>query len=749
MEINNRANFEYNNRRERERRYLSNGNGFQSKDGDYRNLESTATGKSTLAQNNKRSTSSIDSQRNSVVFEHIVPGSVKKMWVMAESGSFDKQEQPEQQKNEQRLSSKYGNFFLSRDAAKESKESNAEMVKQMRSNSVSESTELPQAKSQWGVNLKPVGSTNSHTSKRNSGTGNKPRPRSVVVEGTLSSEQPKMRHRSQSLEKLDQLDSKDGDEAEYPTKLSVQQRMKSFETSNNNVPSSPVDNKYAYLHTKRPLIANVDLRGKSDIFYQPKSTDRQSSGSSDIENKSKKSISLKDLLKQDEENLSVDVVKNGSQTQEINQSHPKIVTDRARSTKIESNVFVKKQPPINVLNPETKRTIDKTSNHNGKVSFVSSQTKEQEIVPNKTENKNTDKVQAINKLNTTPPNDKSTSEPDLKNGYVNKPETPKSINIEPKVNFAPSKKTDALAKEKIICNEIDNSQTDKKVSSDYNKLGKTLISQESTTNKLNGDASKHDKNASNDDPLYIISNDKNLFAQTKAQSQPSEPLPDIVKSVNENISKQEKPHTVYPKESAPKKPTKELPRLPAQVAEPPKSTDSKQGIRRRVGRLIIMTGEQRDQQLKELERIKREGGSTKPSVNDTSETGLSLTFMSNEVADDDPDEPPPVIPTIIFNEPLPKLKSSLSKKKKKSKKAGVSFKRDKMSVVYMYPAESSFLDDTDENLNETHSAVNRERLRNDEIVTSQVETIENVNIVTEGADFNSFSNEEGGGALLF
>ena len=104
MEINNRTNFEYNNRRERERRYLSNGNSFQSKDGDYRNnhLESI-TGRSTTGQNNKRSTSSTDSsQRNSVVFEHIVPGSVKKMWVMAESGSFDKQEQPEQ-KSEQRL----------------------------------------------------------------------------------------------------------------------------------------------------------------------------------------------------------------------------------------------------------------------------------------------------------------------------------------------------------------------------------------------------------------------------------------------------------------------------------------------------------------------------------------------------------------------------------------------------------------------------------------------------------------------
>ena len=56
----------------------------------------------------------------------------------------------------------------------------------------------------------------------------------------------------------------------------------------------------------------------------------------------------------------------------------------------------------------------------------------------------------------------------------------------------------------------------------------------------------------------------------------------------------------------------------------------------------------------------------------------------------------------------------------------------------------------------TEDAINLERSRNSQdfdapdVVTSQVETIENVNFLTEGGDFNSYSNDaEAASALLF
>ena len=79
--------------------------------------------------------------------------------------------------------------------------------------------------------------------------------------------------------------------------------------------------------------------------------------------------------------------------------------------------------------------------------------------------------------------------------------------------------------------------------------------------------------------------------------------------------------------------------------------------------------------------------------------------------------------------------------------------------MHLYPSESSYLDETDSTgqFSKTEDAINNERLRmsttvdaDAPAVTSQVETIENVNFVTEGGDFNSFSNdEEGASALLF
>ena len=94
-------------------------------------------------------------------------------------------------------------------------------------------------------------------------------------------------------------------------------------------------------------------------------------------------------------------------------------------------------------------------------------------------------------------------------------------------------------------------------------------------------------------------------------------------------------------------------------------------------------------------------------------------------------------------------------------KSSVLFNHEKLAVIHSYPSESSYLDETDATgqFNKAENAINNERRRMTTeqdtpdptpLVTSQVETIENVNFVTEGGDFNSFSNdEEGASALLF
>ena len=116
MEINRRTNYEYKNDRQKERHYLTNGiqRNQKNDDGHYKSnhLDNSGSRKSTSISNKSVITTRNSLNRNdSVVFEHIVPGAVKKMWVMAESGSLDKQQQPDM-KDEKRLSSTYGNFFI-------------------------------------------------------------------------------------------------------------------------------------------------------------------------------------------------------------------------------------------------------------------------------------------------------------------------------------------------------------------------------------------------------------------------------------------------------------------------------------------------------------------------------------------------------------------------------------------------------------------------------------------------------------
>ena len=109
--------------------------------------------------------------------------------------------------------------------------------------------------------------------------------------------------------------------------------------------------------------------------------------------------------------------------------------------------------------------------------------------------------------------------------------------------------------------------------------------------------------------------------------------------------------------------------------------------KRRVGRLIIMSGEERDRDLKEKAARKNSGNTTSENVrqvqlkveavNSKKKDGFSLTFMSNELGEleDDPNEPPPVVPTIVFNEPVVQLKSMMLRNGNKNRKVR-SFRRE-------------------------------------------------------------------------
>ena len=670
MEINSRTNFEFNNDGQKERHYLTNGFQRNQKDDDGHYISNhldNGSRKSTSISNrssgstvNKSSGSTSSLNHNdSVVFEHIVPGAVKKMWVMAESASFDNQ-QPEM-KDEKRLSTKYGNFFISRDAAKES--NNTDTTRKIVDNDVKESSELLQAKAQWGINLKPISSA-----------GNKPRPKSVIYEEKLpTNETSNLKHRSQSLEELDQVDTNPDS---YPIKLSVQQRMKNFEKSSTNN-----SEKYSYLHTKRPLkpvLGNIDLRGKSSIFYQPSESTVNDPEKQATTAKGKVAITLKDLLKQDEESLSVDVL--GKKTRNTLQGQTELSQNNNRNTLLKNSV-------IHSESSEKPNKPNKSFPIKPSIGFEKSSSTSDQIFRKNQKNENiTTKVQ------------QNISSQDQK-AHINHP-----INISLIDNFGES-----TVNEKVSISHIDNN---KLLNYSNVRVEKEAVNTEAATissnkpliqNRGNSSAinvneqkvvDKNLKEFNNKDDRQIVlrrekdDNSKTIATQIlKSKVIKEEDVKNVEKELNNNEIKtdirriensvkpltqkdslqknkitksdiQTKEQVTFPKESA----------RPAQQNSLPPAKDTKQDIRRRVGRLIIMTGDQRDQQLKELEKLTGEGGmSNSMALENVIEKGLSLTFMSNEVADDDPDEPPAKVPTVIFNSPLPALKSILSPKNKKKK----------------------------------------------------------------------------------
>ena len=77
-----------------------------------------------------------------------------------------------------------------------------------------------------------------------------------------------------------------------------------------------------------------------------------------------------------------------------------------------------------------------------------------------------------------------------------------------------------------------------------------------------------------------------------------------------------------------------------------------------------------------------------------------------------------------------------------------------MALVYSYPSEASYLDETDPSgtFAYTTTAVQSERermLTSDDEQLDADEPLENINLVMEGDHFNTHSEQEGGSAMLF
>jgi len=753
MELNNRVNFQYN--KNQERRFLSNGfikTNEKEVSSQHANTHLNSVNRNSSAISNK----SLGDRSNSVVFERIVPNAVKKMWVMAESENNNDQKQAIRRssiESGQRLTSKYGNFFISRDAAKEHSESNEELVKKMRSDSVSESTELPHVKTQWGVQLKPV---DNEDSRKLSSNEKKQRPKSVLLDNKTRSHSKGfgIEHRSHSLENI--LDQSDGKSDDYPTKLTVQQRMKNFEKSPNKGNGSQSD-KYAYLHTKRPLkstLGDVDLRGKSTIFYQPHKTTTGEEKSQKVTETTRSKPSLKDLLKQDEVNLSVDVLQHdleGDQNNNKDNDEKKITNTIFKHNNIkknshnhstaERNDIMKKQE--NVSNTEQNNFVNLKTKQTSEISLPTPVTKDEN---------QSHKNESVNVL----PSTKITLEEDAK--ISSQKSDHKDVNKQPTPNESSFNKSHFVKNQEIEENLIQPTQLTDKVDDkeQFNKFGQSVLSLKPIKgNILTGNKAHSDK--VKDSNTYIISNDKNKDINESAPVIPKvEPCNNLEKKKimqepvvvtngeklkriendsniqtkkpvlehkqpvlvtkkveksnqiegkhmpvisnfngmmesNTNIKAKEEPVKVTQetqKDEKPRKyenntnpktkpPTKSLPVIPpseSKAEHKPKVENTQGGIRRRVGKLIIMTGEQRDQNLKELARIKAGLPPSNASKQPAADAGMSITFLSNEVADDDPDEPPAVVPKIVYNKPVPKLRSILSPQNKKKKpKVRISF----------------------------------------------------------------------------
>lgn len=760
--------------------------------------------------NTKNLTTTDSSKRertSSVVFEHIVPNAVKKMWVMAESSNDTIQDDKEENslQSGQRLKSKYGNFFISHDVAKENTESNAEILKKYKSESVSESPELPHAKNHWGVQLKPVSGNSTNEFLRSSKVSSNQRPLSIAVDDNfINGRKLQSQSRSQSLDFLDQID---GNNKDYSPGLTVQQRRKNFENSITSEQNDEQSDKYAILRTKRPLISTIgdfDLRGKSKLFYQPSSnivanvTKAKDMGKKNA----RQAISLEDLLKQDEESLSVDVVekKRASHKDTINDSNKSgfhqngnyVLSNVEKKSVVqqnEKNVSLQKSKPVNeAFNLKNQKVSDRLKTDNKQDSYSNASSRN---VKNLISDDNM-MIPMNHKLNDFEFYDKNLNNSNDKNEQILKEETVKSksdTNIKHDSYEKANITVDRFTKNIKVTNHVTSNNIGKSPTKRQNeKLTGKMKDLSKEITKEEKDPSQNDVEIKTQTCRQIIENDfSNLAKSSKEKilaNNGTSVLPknnhivkkeirnDVNMTVTESKSNKE---FIDPKKQSPvsdidqnlpvnrpgstlgkvqEKPLESsTQRIPnekntqsAQKTPVNLSKDS-QGIRRKVGKLIIMTGDQRDQQLKELEKVKK--GQLSASLNLVANIpGTALTFMSNEVADDD--EPLPPVPTIIFDNPLPKIKSSLSTKGRK-RKFNVSFKQGNLATVYSYPSESSYLDEVDSTgqFHKTEDAVHRERDRLAHDEPTKIEIMENVNFITEGADFNSFSHEEGGSALLF
>ena len=287
---------------------------------------------------------------DSVVFEHIVPRTVKQMWVRASTlpeTEYDIQKDHNHHQKRLRskhskshakdraLSQEYGDVFISHDMAVETlqEEQRKKNTTKQDVSSVSESPELPVARNKWGINLRHVIATEKGNKSKDDGSfpfgfpklrrlkssENIVSPESISEEYTSKSSDNFRKPRSRSIDFLEynENDSERCNEPMSPNEFQkmVQLRRSSFEYQS-IFPIKPQEfDQYNHVRSGSPTKRELSpTNEKSSLFYQAPNT---FSSENTLTTKSNKFMSprfknapmtLEDLLKQDELSLTVDVV---------------------------------------------------------------------------------------------------------------------------------------------------------------------------------------------------------------------------------------------------------------------------------------------------------------------------------------------------------------------------------------------------------------------------------------------------------
>lgn len=863
------------------------------------------------AQSNLEEVINSKNVADSVLFERIVPQTVKRMWVKAADPSIDYNINIEHnihqnmlrysnqhQKLDKRISHEIGDVFISHDIVKEEKRK--EKIKQQKKNeSIVDSSELPVARSKWGINLRHVPIKESKNEDhlpygfprlRRLSSGEKQRPNSVSEQSFKQNEFTNIR-RAKSTEILNNNDTTDNcvvdieklnnnvTEEESP-KLSVLERMKNFQ--NNSYKPQDFD-KYAHFRTSRsksPLNSNAPMffQGEKSTSY-PDPVIKKNSSVSNHENNRMRRRSLVDLLKKDELSLSVDVVDKRIQENSIakhkeknipNDEHniviasPKnkesAVTDHTSHHEVELKTNESKNDSVFensvhnssssvIASPKNKTQVDHFTNNQVELKpSIHESKKNHSSFANGVHNFNSNKADSAIHHQTKSKKNLQTQTPSVK------PAKSKPNDESSKENFLPGKEFDTplynadtpspQQKAKIVRkifasapvnnnnnnNHIQNSskaspkaspkteyhfKVDKKIDPQpqqssgnpnikYNKLGQVVLTNlepqepqeihkleevENSTSKPTSPVPVP-QSAKHGQPEQPVDREKRKIGNHSEKGARHNSF-DISVSTSGNKISASKSTAEDAKINQPKMVS--VPRQQVLPKAVPSTTNhqtqplpSLSQQKRRVGKLIIMTGDQRDEQLRNKSSNKNSavGGvrqvSLKREVVENPKNpiqGLALTFMSNELdeLDEDPNLPPPKVPKIIFNSPVESVKSIMSSgvnKNKNRKAAKVAFSTKNLATIYSYPAESSYYYDelADEgnpnssappsglsgyqpsSVNDLGTVIQRERDRLNFSTSPNKEASSPPPVIqysTEGDHFNTHNNQEGGHALLF